>query len=185
MNIITVLFLSVALAMDATCVSMANGLNEKNIKVSKIAFISLLFGLFQGFMPLIGYFVGHALIEYIEPFIPWIALVLLGYLGGKMIYDGIKNDEESVFKNLTLKVILIQAVATSIDALSVGLTIANYKVTEALLASLIIALVTFVFCICGHFIGKKFGDKLGDKAMILGGIILIIIGLEIFISSWF
>lgn len=178
--------LGVGLAMDACCVSMADGLKEPKMNFAKILFIALMFGLFQAGMPLIGYFIGHAFLSYIENFIPWIALILLFFIGGKMLIDGIKNkDEEKNDSRLGLKVIFVQAIATSIDALSVGFTIANYSTIDALICALIICLVTTLICIGAVFIGKKFGTKLGNKACILGGIVLIAIGIEIFISGMF
>ena len=128
------ILLGVGLAMDACAVSMANGLREPKIKVNKMLMICIMFGLFQGFMPLIGYSFGHLFIQYIEKLIPWIALLLLGYLGIKMIVPAIKgNEEEQVeFKKITFKVIFIQSIATSIDALSVGLTFADYRFLQAL-----------------------------------------------------
>ena len=174
------------LAADACAVSMANGLEENKMKAGKMLFIALMFGLFQALMPLIGYFVGHAFIEYIEPYIPWIALILLGFLGAKMIRDGVKKKEEEVnTKKLTFNTIFIQAIATSIDALSVGLTFSGYTNLEAIVCCIIIAVVTFILCMIAIIIGKKFGTKFESKAVIAGGIILIIIGLEIFISSFF
>lgn len=179
------LSLGVALAMDACAVSMTNGLEEPKMKFPKVLFIALMFGLFQGGMPLFGYFVGHAILQYIEAFIPWIALVLLSFLGIKMIIDGIKNkEEEEDLKKLTIATIFVQAIATSIDALSVGFTFADYDTLMALVCVSIVALVTTLICIAAVYIGKKFGSKLENKAVIFGGIILIAIGLEIFISSF-
>ena len=164
---------------------MANGLKEPNMKFRKTLFISLMFGLFQGAMPLIGYLVGSQILTKIEWIIPWAALIILGYLGGKMIYDGIKGEKEADEKALTLKVILIQAIATSIDALSVGFTISDYTLIEALVCVGCVAVITFVICVGAVFIGRKFGTKLGNKAILIGGIILIAIGIEIFISGMF
>ena len=183
--ITTSIFLGIGLAMDACSVSMANGLNEPKMKLGKVLLISIMFGFFQAAMPLLGYFVGSAVLQYIEKFIPWIALGLLLFVGGKMIIDGIKGEEEEEAKALTFKVLIVQAIATSIDALSVGFTIADYTIIQALVCTMIIAVVTFGICVGGVYIGKKFGTKLGSKAVILGGIILICIGLEIFISGMF
>ena len=179
--------LGIGLAMDACAVSMTNGLREKNINIKKILFISFMFGLFQGFMPFIGYLVGCQFISIIDSFLPWIALGILGFLGTKMIIDSIKCETtgECDFKPLVFKVILIQAIATSIDALSVGLTIADYKLINAFVCSLIIMFITFGICIVAHYIGKKFGDALGQKAELAGGIILVLIGLEIFVTGMF
>lgn len=179
----TSIFLGIGLAMDACAVSMANGLKEPKMKLKKTLFIALMFGLFQGAMPLLGYLVGCKILIHIEWIIPWAALAILGFLGIKMIVDGIKGEETDESDNLTIKVIFIQAIATSIDALSVGLTISNYTLNEALLCTAIVALLTFIICFFAVYIGKKFGTALGNKAIIIGGIILIGIGLEIFISG--
>ena len=187
--IITAFFLGIGLAADACAVSMANGLKEKTMKVKKILLIAFLFGLFQGLMPLIGYFVGASILSKIEWVIPWVALVLLTLIGGKMLIEGIKNEDEEKEKedktNLTFKVLLVQAFATSIDALSVGFTISNYKVNEALISASIISIVTAIICIFAVKIGKIFGTKLGNKAEIIGGIILMLIGIEIFVTGVF
>ncbi len=184
------ILLGIGLAMDAFSVSLANGLNEPKMKKSKITGVAGLFALFQGLMPLIGWICVHTIVQYFswfEKLIPWIALILLCYIGGKMLYDSIKNKdgEEAELKSVGLTALLVQGVATSIDALSVGFTIADYSLTLAILAVLIIAIVTFFICFAGILIGKKFGTKLSGKAGILGGVILIFIGLEIFITSWF
>lgn len=178
------LFLGIGLAMDACAVSMANGLKEPEMHISKNIFISFMFAFFQAGMPLIGYFVGHAFIEYIDIYIPWISLFLLGFLGGKMVVEGFKKKQEKETVNkITFQVILLQSIATSIDALSVGITIAEYALYEAFIFALIVAVVTFAICICATFIGKKFGTRLGNKAIIFGGFVLIAIGLEIFITG--
>ncbi len=188
--------LGVGLAMDAFSVSAANGLAEPNMKKSKEYSISGTFAFFQFLMPMLGWVLVHFAAEQFTAFqkaVPYIALVLLLFIGGKMLYEGIKNrggndknGEETAataVTNLTPVRLLVQGIATSIDALSVGFTIAEYKVTEALVCSAIVAAVTFGICVAGTFIGKKFGTKLAGKATILGGVILIIIGLEIFIKG--
>ena len=178
------IFLGLGLSMDACAVSMANGLNGDKLKTKNLLFISFMFGLFQGLMPFIGYIVGAQFVAYISFIVPWLALAILGFLGTKMIIDSVKNkNEEVTAQNLTFKVIFIQTIATSIDALSVGLTIISYTLLQAVVACLIIAVITFIICTIAHVIGKKFGYILGDKATIVGGIILIIIGLEIFITG--
>ncbi len=185
--IITSIFMGIGLAMDACAASMANGLHEPKMKLNKICLIAFMFGLFQAAMPFIGYLVGSAFLSSIEWIIPWIALILLGFIGGKTLFESIKNkDEEEIeIKQLTIKVLLFQAVATSIDALSVGFTISDYTLIEALVCVSIIAIVTFIICVIAVYLGKKFGTKLGNKAEILGGIILILIGIEIFITGIF
>ncbi len=187
--IINSILLGVGLAMDAFSVSMANGLNNPDMKASRMCGIAGVYAIFQIAMPLIGWICVHTIVEYFqmfETFIPWIALILLAYIGGKMLLEGIRGgEEESTEKNLSLSVLLLQGLATSIDALSVGFTIADYGFTAALTACLIIGVATFFICMGGLKIGKTFGTKLAGKASILGGIILIAIGLEIFISGVF
>ena len=182
------ILLGIGLAMDAFSVSLANGLNNPNIKKIKVFLTSLMFGLFQGLMPMIGWVCVHTIVEKFKIFehiIQWIALVLLVFIGAKMIYECVKKKEESEteIKKLGFLTILVQAIATSIDALSVGFTISNYNFLNAFVCALIIAFITFLLCVIGNIIGKKFGTKFSSKAEILGGIILVAIGLEIFISG--
>ena len=184
------ILLGVGLAMDAFSVSLANGLNEPKMKAGRMSLIAGVFAIFQAAMPMIGWTCVHTVVQYFsafEKFIPWIALILLLYIGGKMLIEGIKGgDEESgEVKNLAFGALMIQGVATSIDALSVGFTIADYNFVMALVCSLIIAAVTFGICIAGLIIGKKVGTKLAGKANILGGVILIGIGIEIFVKGVF
>ncbi|MBQ9840184.1 MAG: manganese efflux pump [Erysipelotrichaceae bacterium] len=187
--LVTSFLLGVGLAMDAFSVSLANGLNEPEMKPKKMTFIAGIFAFFQGLMPMIGWVCVHTILqvfEVFEKFIPWIALILLAYIGGKMLMDGIKNEIETVdVCGITLKALMVQGVATSIDALSVGFTIAEYNFVMALICVIIIMVVTYVICFGGLIIGKKFGIKLSNQATIMGGIILILIGLEIFITGVF
>ncbi|MBE6646978.1 MAG: manganese efflux pump [Ruminococcaceae bacterium] len=182
------ILLGVGLAMDAFSVSLANGLNEPCMKTRKMCGVAGLFAFFQALMPMLGWICIHTIVEYFKWFeqcIPWIALVLLCFIGGKMLYEGIKNhDGEVKCVSITFGALIVQGIATSIDALSVGFTIAEYDLFAALVAAAIIALVTFAICLCGVFIGKKAGTRLAGKAGIFGGIILIAIGLEIFITSF-
>lgn len=179
--------LGVGLAMDAFSVSMANGLNEPDMKKSKMCGIAGVFAGFQALMPLIGWICVRTVVQYFKLFercIPWIALLLLGFIGGKMLVEGIRDKDSGQEKpGLGMGALLVQGVATSIDALSVGFTIAEYGWLMALVAALIISAVTFVICMAGLVIGEKFGTKLSNKAQILGGVILIAIGLEIFITG--
>ncbi len=186
------ILLGVGLAMDAFSVSMANGLNEPQMHKRKMIGIAGTFALFQIAMPLIGWICVHTVVELFssfQKFIPWIALLLLAYIGGNMLKEGIQNrsvpPEEVTHKPLHVKALLIQGIATAIDALSVGFTIADYTAPAAITESVIIGLVTFVICLCGVLIGRKFGVKLAGKASILGGVILIGIGLEIWIKGVF
>ena len=186
--IATSIMLGVGLAMDAFSVSLANGLNEPKMKRSKMLMVAGVFGIFQGIMPLIGWFCVHTIAEYFtifEKMIPWIALVLLCWIGGNMIREGIKGESDEVEEKVGVKALFIQGVATSIDALSVGFTIAEYNATRALAASALIAAVTYIICFVGLAIGKKAGTKLAGKAGIIGGIILIVIGFEILLTNLF
>ncbi len=183
------ILLGVGLAMDAFSVSLANGLNEPKMKGGKICGVAGIFSFFQFAMPMIGWICVSTIAQYFsvfERFIPWIALALLGFIGGKMLYEGIKNKDSGEEKPAVgFGALLVQGIATSIDALSVGFTISKYNWIEALVACLLIGAVTFGICFAGILIGKKAGTKLAGKAGILGGVILIFIGLEIFITSWF
>lgn len=189
------ILIGIGLAMDAFSVSLANGLNEPSMKKPKITLVSGTFAVFQALMPLIGWFCVHSvasLFSAFEKLIPWIALILLGFIGGKMLAEGIKEykcrkdggDECPVPQKLTVTALLVQGVATSIDALSVGFTISDYNLLQAVVCALLIAAVTFAICFAGVLLGKKFGTALAGKSSIFGGAILIFIGLEIFITSF-
>ncbi len=181
--------LGVGLAMDAFSVSLANGLNEPGIRRRKSLAVAGVFAFFQALMPMAGWICVHTIVLYfraVEKWIPWIALALLLFIGGKMLLEGIRNRDSADEKTgVGIGALLVQGVATSIDALSVGFTIAEYSAVQALACALIIAAVTFVICTCGLAIGKKFGTRLAGKASILGGIILIAIGIEIFVTGVF
>ena len=185
----TNIMLGVGLAMDAFSVSLANGLNEPCMKRRKMCGIAGMFAFFQALMPMLGWICIHTVVQYFHSFeklIPWIALALLSYIGAKMILDSLRCETQGVCKiSLTLSALLLQGIATSIDALSVGFTIADYNFPEAAIAACLIAAVTFVICFAGLFIGKKVGTKLAGKAGIFGGMILIAIGIEIFVTSFF
>lgn len=183
------ILLGVGLAMDAFSVSLANGLNEPNMKWRKLCTVAGVFGVFQGLMPLLGWTCIHTIMQYfcaLQKWIPWIALALLSYIGVKMLLDGIHDGGSDQPKaELGFAALLVQGIATSIDALSVGFTIAEYDLPAAIAAAVLIAAVTFLVCIAGLLIGKKMGTQLAGKASILGGIILITIGIEIFVTSFF
>lgn len=205
----------IGLAMDAFSVSMANGLNEPEMDRRKELLIAGAFGVFQTLMPLIGWVLVHTAMntfQQIQKFIPWIALILLCWIGGKMIAEGVQSRKEAQPESavldgtpggntaaagnpdapaaeaakpaakLGLWALFVQAVATSIDALSVGFTIAEYDFSHALVETVIIGVVTFIISYAGIRIGKKFGTRLSGKASILGGVILILIGVEIFVT---
>jgi len=181
--------LGIGLAMDAFSVSLANGLNEPCMKKRRMSVMAGVFAFFQFLMPMIGWICVSTVAQHFkvfEKFIPWIALILLAFIGGKMLIEGIKDPGCDAEKPKTgFWGLIVQGVATSIDALSVGFTISEHNFIEALIACLVIGVLTFFICFAGLYIGKKFGTKLAGKAGILGGAILIFIGLEIFITSWF
>lgn len=187
--------LGVGLAMDAFSVSLANGLAEPDMYRRRRLLIAGTFAFFQFAMPITGWL----LVSFAESFfsgfsvyIPWIALLLLCFIGGNLLIDGVKDiraerrgDErrETGGTKLGFAALLLQGIATSIDALSVGFTIAEYDLIHAIVAGLIIAAVTLIICLCGIALGRRFGTALAGKASILGGVILICVGIEIFISG--
>lgn len=180
--------LGVGLAMDAFSVSLVNGMSEPCMKKKKVITIALTFALFQAAMPLTGWLCVHTIVDKFEafrPFIPWIAFLLLLYIGGGMLKDGIKGEESSgeCKQKIGFTALVIQGIATSIDALSVGFTLATYNAFLALTAAFVIAAVTFVICFAGVVIGKRFGTYLSNKSLILGGSILLFIGVEILIKG--
>jgi len=186
---ITSAMLGIGLAMDAFSVSLANGLHEPGMCRRRMSMIAGVFAFFQALMPLLGWLAVHTFLEYFkafEKFIPWIALGLLAFIGGKMLIEGLRGCEEGDEDcgcGVGFGALMVQGVATSIDALSVGFTIAEYDAVHAVVSALTIAAVTFVICMGGLVLGKKFGTKLSGKASVLGGVILIAIGIEIFVSA--
>lgn len=181
------ILLGVGLAMDAFSVSIANGLHEPDMPRGRMCGIAGIFAAFQFAMPMIGWICVSTIAQAFsafEKFIPWIALILLGFIGGKMLVEGFCGGEAEA-PAVGIGGLMVQGVATSIDALSVGFTIADYCLLEALLACLLIGAVTFAICYAGIAIGEKAGAKLADRAGVFGGAILIFIGLEIFITSFF
>ena len=184
------ILLGVGLAMDAFSVSVASGLAEPHLSRAEMAGRSGVFAFFQFAMPMIGWICVRTIVERFqtfEKFIPWIALALLGWIGGKMLFEGIahRGEEEHAAVHVGLGTLLMQGVATSIDALSVGFTIAGYSAVMAFVCALIIAVVTFFLCLGGFRLGKTVGGRFSGKAEMLGGIILILIGLEIFVKGLF
>lgn len=210
------ILLGAALAMDAFSVSLANGLEDPGMRTGRVCGIAGVFAAFQIAMPLIGWVCIYTIAEYFDAFrawIPWIALALLAFLGGKMLVEGIRDLQQDAPNatdaenetgataegeigasaaadgksggKLTVAALLLQGVATSIDALSVGFTIADYTFPLALLSAAIIGAVTFLLCFLGVHIGKRFGTHLAGRASIVGGLILIGIGIEIFVKGVF
>ena len=186
--VLNTLLLGVGLAMDAFSVSLANGLGEPDMKLPRMCAVAGVYGLFQAVMPLTGWVLVHFAAERFSAFqkaVPYIALALLLFVGGKMLIEGIRdrNGEKRAVVALGSGTLLMQGLATSIDALSVGFTIAAYTFRLSLIAALMIGTVTFIICLFGLWLGKRFGTRLAGKATILGGVILIAIGIEIFIKG--
>ena len=203
--------LGVGLAMDAFSVSLADGLENPGMPRRRMCLIAGVFAVFQAAMPLLGWVCVHTAATYFQAFqkwIPWISLVLLSFLGGKMLFEGIRSLREAKTaaaaagedstaagaptaetaaprRVLSLRLLLLQAIATSIDALSVGFTIASDPLPHALAAVTVIGAVTFVICIAGVYLGRKCGTHLSDWATVFGGGILLFIGLEIFLRGIF
>ena len=175
--------------MDAFSVSVVNGLNEPDMKQRKHLLIAGVFAFFQALMPMLGWLCIHSVVQYFDSFetlTPWIAMILLVFIGGKMIREGLSNEQNTKkTTSLSLTALLVQGIATSIDALSVGFAIATYNFTMALTASLLIAATTFFICFGGVSVGKRVGTLISGKASFLGGAILIAIGLEIWITGIF
>ena len=185
MGAITLLFISLGLSMDACAVSISNGICY-NVHKKQIILSAAAFGFFQSFMPVLGFFIGSVFSDAIASLDHWIALLLLGFLGGKMLIEAIKERRYpeaclTISKNLTPNTLLVQAIATSIDALAVGVGFAVMKV-DIISASLSIGIITFVTSIIGSHLGKKFGQMFKHKAEILGGLILVVIGIKIFLE---
>ena len=186
--VVTSIMLGVGLAMDAFSVSLANGLHEPQMRKRKMCVVAGVFATFQAMMPMFGWICVHTIVNIFQEFanfIPWIALALLGFIGGHMLIEGIKGEDEEEVPRVGFWGLIIQGVATSIDALSVGFTISEYGFFMAMACALIIAVVTFFICTVGLMLGKRFGTRLAGKATILGGVILIAIGIEIWITGIF
>ncbi len=186
--LISSILMGVGLAMDAFSVSMVAGLTEPDMKTARMLGIAGTFCGFQILMPMIGWFLVHEAAEHFaafRPFIPWIALLLLLFIGGKMLLEGLsgRDSEKPEPVPMGLAMLMLQGIATSIDALSVGFTIADYTASEALTEALVIGIVTFLICEAGVRIGRHFGTRLSGRSQILGGIILIAIGIRVFIAG--
>jgi putative Mn2+ efflux pump MntP len=177
----TLLILAIALAMDSVAVSIAIGSKYKDLLVSKALFTAAVFGFFQGAMPIAGYFIGISFAQYVKAFDHWIAFFLLSGLGAKMIYEAYQNEFDDEVTNLTNKTLITLGIATSIDAMAIGVTFAFLQ-TDIYTAASVIGLVTFVLCVAAIYIGKKLGSFLESKAEMLGGLILIGLGCKILVE---
>ena len=180
-NIISTFLIAVALAMDAFSVSMTKGFTQKNISSSQILYYGLFFGGFQALMPILGYFCGNVIASIVESLAPIVGFVLLLAIGINMIRESLSSGDEEIADYFSFKEVTLLAVATSIDAFAVGITIALIN-DPILISSAIIGIVAFFFSIAGIFIGKKLGDYVGDKFQIFGGVILILIGIKILLG---
>ena len=180
-NIISTFLIAVALAMDAFSVSMTKGFTQKHLTKAQILYYGLFFGGFQALMPIIGYFCGNVIASIVESLAPIVGFILLLAIGLNMIRESLSDDEDDITDEFSFKEVTLLAIATSIDAFAVGITIALLK-DPIWISSFIIGIVTFAFSIAGIFIGKKLGNYVGDKFQILGGVILILIGIKILLG---
>lgn len=186
MRIWELLLLAAGLAMDAFAVSLCQGLSLKRLRYSQAAIIALCFGFFQAFMPVLGWLLGTQFEEYIVQYDHWIAFALLSFIGGKMLFDAFKpqshdDEQTALHEKLKASELLLLSVATSIDALAVGVTFAFLQ-TDIVSAAGIIGIITFAICFVGVLIGHKFGAKFQNKAEIAGGVVLILIGIKILLE---
>ena len=177
-NIISTSLIAVALAMDAFSVSMTKGFTQKQLTNPQILYYGLFFGGFQALMPILGYFCGNIVASIVESLASIIGFILLLIIGLNMIRESLSSDDEEITDHFSFKEVILLAIATSIDAFAVGITIALIK-DPIIISSIIIGIVAFMFSILGVFLGKKLGHLVGDKFQILGGIILILIGIKI------
>lgn len=181
MSVYEIIFIAIGLAMDAFAVSVCKGLAMKKIKWKSAIIIALYFGVFQALMPVLGYFLGSTFSNLVQKIDHWIAFGLLSAIGINMIKESWDDELEKRNDRVDVKTMLILAIATSIDALAIGVTFSFFEV-NLILAIFIIGIITFVLSIIGVILGNKFGDKLQNKAELVGGIILIGMGLKILLE---
>ena len=181
-----ILLLAVAVSMDAFAVSVGKGLSVQKISWRGVLSVALWFGGFQALMPVIGYYLGVSFADLVEKIDHWIAFALLAFIGGNMIREGLSGDDspEVIDHPVYAAQLALQGVATAIDALSVGLTIAEYTFMTALISAIIVGIVTYLVCIVGLRIGKKLGESIGGRASVLGGCILILIGIKVLLDHY-
>ena len=180
-NIISTFLIAVALAMDAFSVSMTKGFTQKQLTNTQIIYYGLFFGGFQFLMPILGYFCGNVITSIVESLAPIIGFILLLAIGLNMIRESLSEDDEEITDNFSFREVTLLAIATSIDAFAVGITIALLK-DPILISSISIGIVAFNFSMIGVFLGRKLGNYIGDKFQILGGVILILIGIKILLG---
>ena len=177
--------IAIGLSMDAFAVAVCKGLAMKRFNVNKALLCALFFGAFQGLMPVIGYFVGSAFEVYINKYDHWIAFVLLVFIGIHMVYEALHEDEDDVNDSFSLKELTVLAIATSIDALIIGVSFAALPNVNIAFSASTIALITFTLSAVGVAIGNKFGSRFKSKAEIAGGVILVCIGTKVLIEHLF
>lgn len=186
MGILEIILIGIVLAMDAFAVSMCRGLSMRKIDYKQATVIALTFGVFQAIMPILGWLAGTQFEKFIERVDHWLAFGLLLLIGGKMIYDGLrkKKDEDAALLDnvLNFKELILMAIATSIDALAVGITFAIVDGLSIWWSVLIIGLITFALCFAGVIIGHKFGNRFEKQATLIGGIVLVLIGVKILLE---
>lgn len=181
MGVVELFIIAVGLSMDAFAVSVGKGLSLRKIKFSHAMSVGLWFGGFQALMPLIGYFMGTAFSSYVSDFDHWVAFFLLGIIGFNMIRDSFEKDDDKHDDNFSFRVMLMLAVATSIDALAVGVSFA-FLCIDLWLAVAIIGITTFVFSVAGLKIGNVFGNRYKSKAEFTGGVVLVLMGVKILVE---
>jgi putative Mn2+ efflux pump MntP len=181
MSFLTIVIIAVGLAMDAFAVSISNSCSLQRMKLGDAINMSLFFGVFQGVMPVIGWFAGATVKDQIESIAHWVAFVLLVAIGVKMIYESFQMNEEEDRCSLSIKILILLSIATSIDALAVGISLSCLQI-DIIFPALMIGIITFGFSMFGVYLGKKFGHLFESKIEVLGGIILILIGLKILLE---
>ena len=181
MGIIEIVLIGLSLAMDAFAVSICKGLSMKKMNWKSAIIISLYFGIFQAFMPVVGYFLGSTFESYVTNIDHWIAFILLSLIGGNMIKESFDSEDKKKNDKIDFKTMIVLAIATSIDALAIGITFAFFEV-NLLLSISIIGIITFLLSILGVKIGNKFGDKYQNKAEFVGGLILVLMGIKILLE---
>lgn len=181
MGLLEIIVIGLGLAMDSFAVSVCKGLSMKKLNWKHALIIATYFGIFQGGMPVIGFLLGSTFSSFVAGIDHWIAFILLAIIGGNMIKESTDDELEKRNDNIDVKTMLILAIATSIDALAVGITFAFFK-ANVVLSVLVIGIITFILSVIGVFLGFKFGDKFQNKAELTGGVILIIIGLKILLE---
>lgn len=181
MDFISILLIAVALSMDSFSVSLTKGFTQKNLKTSQMIYYGLSFGLFHLFLPLIGYCAGEVIINFVSTLAPWIGFIILFIIGANMIRESLENEDEEVADEFSFKELILLSIATGIDAFAIGISFALLN-TNILIPAITTGIVVFTLSIIGILLGRKLGDYCGDKFLILGGVVLILIGIKILLG---